>query len=313
MRFKKNNGDLIFSDKIILSENNNEDNISIDVTRQDYFDILKNYLKKLKSLNLTIYLEKEVFETLELDVSDEDLDIDDIEDYVKFRIKESYDDIVLDDFFFKYYEMDNGLYKIFIFYRVFIEELIEFIIENNLVIQKIVIRDDLKDEYILDDYDSFVISKNNNKKTHYVFLIIVICIIISFLGLKFYNYKLQNKIASCDIKISSKERIIDNLKIEQEKLENTVLNLKNKNKFQKKETFEDKIFRILKLIPDDIILSYIHFENNKLTLKGNAENKNSIFSLIEILDKDSQITKNKYDYVVKQQNFYVFLIEVTVL
>lgn len=313
MRFKKNNGDLIFSDKIILSENNNEDNISIDVTRQDYFDILKNYLKKLKSLNLTIYLEKEVFETLELDVSDEDLDIDDIEDYVKFRIKESYDDIVLDDFFFKYYEMDNGLYKIFIFYRVFIEELIEFIIENNLVIQKIVIRDDLKDEYILDDYDSFVISKNNNKKTHYVFLIIVICIIISFLVLKFYNYKLQNKIASCDIKISSKERIIDNLKIEQEKLENTVLNLKNKNKFQKKETFEDKIFRILKLIPDDIILSYIHFENNKLTLKGNAENKNSIFSLIEILDKDSQITKNKYDYVVKQQNFYVFLIEVTVL
>lgn len=97
-------------------------------------------------------------------------------------------------------------------------------------------------------------------------------------------------------------------------LEKEISVLKEKlEEFSKnKEYFNDKIFRILKMMPENITAENIYFEKNILTIKGNSLDENSLFEYSKILEKDSRIEKVVYDYIIKKENFYEFFLELKV-
>lgn len=315
INYKKKEGVISFSNNIIISEiNNNEIKIfqKIDANADDIFDFLSLYVKKLKTLFITIELKEEYFKILEIDIEQNEVGDDELKTYIEYSVKENLYEDSLDDYFIKHFKVDNNKFKVFIFKRNFIEELIGFIIKNNLKIKNIVIHD--SEDFLLHDYDKII--KNNKNNKNFKFLLFYVFFILLFsLGIKFYNSKIENKINSINKKIYLKNEKINDLKFKQEDLEKEIsfLNSKLNSSLLKKQKFKTTLYYVLSLMSEDMRISSVFYEKKTIILKGNTKNKNSIFDFLNCIETNKNFSKISYDYIINEKNIYQFSIEIKVI
>lgn len=312
--FKKKRGKIYFSDEVIIYETVKEkDEIfqTLDFEEGNIARRLALYIKKLKNLSLEIVIDKMYFKKLEITAEEDEVSEENTEKYIEYSVKEFLEERDLDDYFIKYFKEDNGKYIIFIFEREFIEGIIEFILENRLKIEKIIIKDEK--EYILNDYD-ILLNGSKNLKIDKKVVIFILILLFLFLFIRIYNFKIEKEIEILNKKILLKEEEVNKIKIEHDVLEKeiTALNEKLEESSQEKEYFSEKILRIFENIPENITVENIYFEKNILNIKGISNEEKYIFNFLEFLEKDKKIEKVKYDYVVKRENFYEFFLEVKV-
>lgn len=312
--FKEKKGKIYFSDEVIIYEILKEkDEIfqKLDFEEGNIAKRLSLYIKKLKNLSLEIVIDKMYFKKFEITAEEDEVSEENTEKYIEYSVKEFLEERDLDDYFIKYFKEDSGKYIAFIFEREFIEGLIEFILENRLKIEKIIIKDEK--EYILNDYDVLLNGRKDlkvDKKT----VIFILILLFLFLSIRIYNFKIEKEIENLNQKILLKEEEVNKIKTEHDILEKeiTILNEKLKESSQEKEYFSEKILRIFENIPENITLENIYFEKNILNIKGVSDEEKYIFDFLEFLEKDEKIEKVKYDYIVKRENFYEFFLEVKV-
>ena len=312
--FKEKKGKIYFSDEVIIYETVKEkDEIfqTLDFEEGNIARRLALYIKKLKNLSLEIVIDKMYFKKLEITAEEDEVSEENTEKYIEYSVKEFLEIRDLDDYFIKYFKEENGKYIIFIFGREFIEGIIEFVLENRLKIEKIIIKDE--EEYILNDYDILLNSSKDlkiDKKT----VIFILILLFLFLFIRIYNFKIEKEIESLNKKILFKEEKVNKIKTEHDILEKeiTALNEKLEESSQEKEYFSEKILRIFENIPENITVENIYFEKNILNIKGISDEEKYIFNFLEFLEKDKKIEKVKYDYIVKRKNFYEFFLEVKV-
>ena len=312
--FKEKKGKIYFSNEVIIYETIKErDEIfqTLDFEEGNIARRLSLYIKKLKNLSLEIVIEKMYFKKFEITAEEDEISEENIEKYIEYSIKEFLEIRDLDDYFIKYFKNGSGKYIVFIFDREFIEGLIEFILENRLKIEKIIIKDEK--EYILNDYDILLNGSKDlriDKKT----VIFILILLFLFLFIRIYNFKIEKEIESLNQKILLKEEEVNKIKIEHDILDKEIveLNKKIENSSQKKEYFSEKILRIFENIPENITVENIYFEKNILNIMGISDEEKYIFNFLEFLEKDKKIEKVKYDYIVKRENFYEFFLEVKV-
>lgn len=315
INYKKKEGVISFSNNIIISEiNNNEIKIfqKIDANADDIFDFLSLYVKKLKTLFITIELKEEYFKILEIDIEQNEVGDDELKTYIEYSVKENLYEDSLDDYFIKHFKVDNNKFKVFIFKRNFIEELIGFIIKNNLKIKNIVIHD--SEDFLLHDYDKIIKNNKNNKNLKFL-LFYVFFILLFSLGIKFYNSKIENKINSINKKIYLKNEKINDLKFKQEDLEKEIsfLNSKLNSSLLKKQKFKTTLYYVLSLMSEDMRISSVFYEKKTIILKGNTKNKNSIFDFLNCIETNKNFSKISYDYIINEKNIYQFSIEIKVI
>lgn len=312
--FKEKKGKIYFSDEVIIYEILKEkDEIfqKLDFEEGNIAKRLSLYIKKLKNLSLEIVIDKMYFKKFEITAEEDEVSEENTEKYIEYSVKEFLEERDLDDYFIKYFKEDSGKYIAFIFEREFIEGLIEFILENRLKIEKIIIKDEK--EYILNDYDVLLNGRKDlkvDKKT----VIFILILLFLFLSIRIYNFKIEKEIENLNQKILLKEEEVNKIKTEHDILEKeiTILNEKLKESSQEKEYFSEKILRVFENIPENITLENIYFEKNILNIKGVSDEEKYIFDFLEFLEKDEKIEKVKYDYIVKRENFYEFFLEVKV-
>ena len=312
--FKEKKGKIYFSDEVIIYETVKEkDEIfqTLDFEEGNIARRLALYIKKLKNLSLEIVIDKMYFKKLEITAEEDEVSEENTEKYIEYSVKEFLEERDLDDYFIKYFKEDNGKYIIFIFEREFIEGIIEFILENRLKIEKIIIKDEK--EYILNDYD-ILLNGSKDLKIDKKAVIFILILLFLFLFIRIYNFKIEKEIGTLNQKILCKEEEVNKIKIEHDILEKEIVDLNEKieKNSQEKEYFSEKILRIFENIPENITVENIYFEKNILNIKGISNEEKYIFNFLEFLEKDKKIEKVKYDYIVKRENFYEFFLEVKV-
>ena len=312
--FKKKRGKIYFSDEVIIYETIKEkDEIfqTLDFEEGNIARRLNLYIKKLKNLSLEIVIDKMYFKKLEITAEEDEVSEENTEKYIEYSVKEFLEERDLDDYFIKYFKEDNGKYIIFIFEREFIEGIIEFILENRLKIEKIIIKDEK--EYILNDYD-ILLNGSKDLKVDKKVVIFILILLFLFLFIRISNFKIEKEIGTLNQKILLKEEEVNKIKTEHDTLEKEIVDLNEKleESSQEKEYFSEKILRIFENIPENITVENIYFEKNILNIKGISDEEKYIFNFLEFLEKDKKIEKVKYDYIVKRENFYEFFLEVKV-
>lgn len=312
--FKKKRGKIYFSDEVIIYETIKEKYEifqTLDFEEGNIARKLGLYIKKLKNLSLEIVIDKMYFKKLEITAEEDEVSEENTERYIEYSVKEFLEERDLDDYFIKYFKEDNGKYIIFIFEREFIEGIIEFVLENRLKIEKIIIKDE--EEYILNDYD-VLLNSSKDLKIDKKAVIFILILLFLFLFIRIYNFKIEKEIGTLNQKILLKEEELNKIKIEHDVLEKeiTALNEKLEESSQEKEYFSEKILRIFENIPENITVENIYFEKNILNIKGISDEEKYIFNFLEFLEKDKKIEKVKYDYIVKREKFYEFFLEVKV-
>lgn len=312
--FKEKKGKIYFSDEVIIYETVKEkDEIfqTLDFEEGNIARRLALYIKKLKNLSLEIVIDKMYFKKLEITAEEDEVSEENTEKYIEYSVKEFLEERDLDDYFIKYFKEDNGKYIIFIFEREFIEGIIEFILENRLKIEKIIIKDEK--EYILNDYD-ILLNGSKDLKVDKKVVIFILILLFLFLFIRISNFKIEKEIGTLNQKILLKEEEVNKIKTEHDTLEKEIVDLNEKleESSQEKEYFSEKILRIFENIPENITVENIYFEKNILNIKGISNEEKYIFNFLEFLEKDKKIEKVKYDYTVKRENFYEFFLEVKV-
>ena len=312
--FKEKKGKIYFSDEVIIYETVKEkDEIfqTLDFEEGNIARRLALYIKKLKNLSLEIVIDKMYFKKLEITAEEDEVSEENTEKYIEYSVKEFLEIRDLDDYFIKYFKEENRKYIVFIFEREFIEGIIEFVLENRLKIEKIIIKDE--EEYILNDYD-VLLNSSKDLKIDKKAVIFILILLFLFLFIRIYNFKIEKEIESLNQKILFKEEKVNKIKTEHDTLEKeiTALNEKLEESSQEKEYFSEKILRIFENIPENITVENIYFEKNILNIKGISDEEKYIFNFLEFLEKDKKIEKVKYDYIVKRENFYEFFLEVKV-
>ena len=312
--FKKKRGKIYFSDEVIIYETIKEkDEIfqTLDFEEGNIARRFNLYIKKLKNLSLEIVIDKMYFKKLEITAEEDEVSEENTEKYIEYSVKEFLEIRDLDDYFIKYFKEENGKYIIFIFEREFIEGIIEFVLENRLKIEKIIIKDEK--EYILNDYD-ILLNGSKDLKIDKKAVIFILILLFLFLFIRIYNFKIEKEIGTLNQKILCKEEEVNKIKIEHDILEKEIVDLNEKieKNSQEKEYFSEKILRIFENIPENITVENIYFEKNILNIKGISDEEKYIFDFLEFLEKDKKIEKVKYDYIVKRENFYEFFLEVKV-
>lgn len=314
MKSKNNEGIILFSNEIFIYEKiNNEYELfeEIELKDQNYLENLNLYIKKLKKLDLTIYIKNYHFREITLQILKSEVHEKDIEEYVNEYLKEDLNEENLNNYFIKFFKTQDEEYKIFVLDSEFIEEIIEFIIENKLKIKNIFIKGE--SDFLVDDYDKIIKKvpiKNLNFLIFYLFLIF-----ISFSGIKLYTHIIKKDVEEKNNIIISKNETIDTLKSKQKNIESELNNLKEKinTNINNKKYFKNSILKIIKLTPNEITLKYIYYEKEKLIIEGYSKNKDQIFSFLETLEKNQNTDKVKYDYITNENNHYNFSFELKVL
>ena len=310
--FKEKKGKIYFSEEVIIYETLKEKDEIFQTLDFEEGNIAKRfalYIKKLKNLSLEIVIDKMFFKKFEITAEEDEVSEENTEKYIEYSVKELLETGDLDDYFIKYFKEDRGKYIVFIFEREFIEGIIEFILENRLKIEKIIIKDEK--EYILNDYD-ILLNGSKDLKVDKKVVIFILILFFLFLSIRIYNFKIEKEIENLNQKILLKEEEVNKIKTEHDTLEKeiAVLNEKIKESSQEKEYFSEKILRIFENAPENITVENIYFEKNILNIKGISDEEKYIFDFLEFLEKDEKIEKVKYDYIVKRENFYEFFLEV---
>lgn len=299
--FKKRYGKIKISDEKIDLYIENE------IISKENLEELRKDLKKV--FRTDIYLEKSCYKEMEIPV-DEDIEDKDIEKLIGYEVRNSFEIEDIDIFFIKFFKEEEN-YKIFLIDRDFLESTIQFFLKNSFKVEKIVIESEK--DYFINDYDTLLKSKSYEAfKRENIFFILFIFTV--FLFIKIYNFNLKSKIGDLEEKIYIEEQRINNLKEEynelSEKLKEKEIEIKNLS--YKKEYFEDKILKVINMIPDDIYILNLYYEKGFLNIKGVSHTKQSLFKFLDCLEKDKDIKESRFDYIIKKEKLFEFYIEIKV-
>lgn len=315
INLKSKKGKIIFSEEITICELIDEKEKifqKIDSNSENIIEKLKLYTKKLKRLTFEIIFEEFYFKNIDIEMLEDEVSEENTEKYIEYFIKESLGEDDIESYFIKYFKKEKEFYTVFVFDREFIEDIIEFFLENKIKVEKILIKNE---NFILDNYDLLLKRKLDTKFNigkGYIFLFLLIITFSSLL--KIYNVRLENNIDIFNKNIISEEEKLNSLKLECDSLEKDIDKLVEKieNYSNEKECFSEKILRILEMIPKDVMIENIYFEKNIFTIKGYTNDETSLFKLSKILENDIKIKKVVYDYITKKENRYDFFLELRI-
>lgn len=299
--FKKRYGKIKISDEKIDLYIENE------IISKENLEELRKDLKKV--FKTEIYLEKSCYKEMEIPI-DEDIEEQDIEKLIGYEVRNCFEIEDIDIFFIKFFkEREN--YRVFLIDRDFLESTIQFFLKNSFKVEKIVIESEK--EYFINDYDTLLKPKSYEIfKRENIFFILFIFIV--FLFIKIYNFNLKSKIINLEEKIYIEEQEINDLKKEynnlSEKLEEKKIEIKNLS--YEKEYFENKILKVINMIPDDIYILNLYYEKGFLNIKGISHSKQSLFKFLDCLEKDKNIKESRFDYIIKKEKLFEFYIEIKV-
>ncbi len=316
--FKKKKGKIIFSDEVIILEISETDEDKekifqkIDSNTNNTIKKLEIYSSKLKKFSeIIISIEEFYFQKTDIEILEDEVSEENLEKYMEYSAREFLEERNLDEYFIKYFKKEDNIYTLYIFERNFIEEIIEFSLRNSLKIEKIII--DSEEKLVIDNYD-VLLKKDRDLKIDKRVLLIVLMIFIFFLIVKIYDFKTENEINETVKKIIVSEEQFNKMKLEQDNLEKEILQLKEKikNLSMEKKYFSRKILRIFQMIPENIVLESIYYEKDNINIKGSSSEEEYLFEFLEILEKDREISECRYDYIIKKENFYEFVLELKV-
>lgn len=316
--FKKKKGKIIFSDEVIILEISETDEDKekifqkIDSNTNNIIKKLEIYSSKLKKFSeIIISIEEFYFQKTDIEILEDEVSEENLEKYMEYSAREFLEERNLDEYFIKYFKKKDNIYTIYIFERNFIEEIIEFSLRNSLKIEKIIV--DSEEKFAIDNYD-VLLKKDRDLKIDKRVLLIVLMIFIFFLIVKIYYFKTENEINETVKKIIVSEEQLNKMKLEQDNLEKEILQLKEKikNLSMEKKYFSREILRIFQIMPENIVLESIYYEKDNINIKGSSSEEEYLFEFLEILEKDREISECRYDYIIKKENFYEFVLELKV-
>lgn len=319
---KEKNGKILFSyDTVEIFE---EENLFQTIDGRDVIPSkeLEIYVKKLKKFSkIDIYIGDGYFKTAEIEIAKDEVSEEDIGQYIEYEMKELLNQEDVDEYFFKYFKnkdetADGSLnenYIVYILKREFVEDLVEFALKNRLKIGKIILGEEGETEFFIDDYD-LLLHKNSSfsvdrKGTA------VICIMLSiFAVIKICNISQEKKILNFEKKLAVVEKNLNETKDIVEQYEEEIFKIKEEiKKFDiEKEYIQEKILRILKIMPENISIENIYYENGFLNIGGYSASEISLFVFLEILEKNKKVLSVKYDYIIKKDESYEFFLEIKV-
>lgn len=316
--FKKKKGKIIFSDEVIILEISEIDEDKekifqkIDSNTTNIIKKLEIYSSKLKKFSeIIISIEEFYFQKTDIEILEDEVSEENLEKYMEYSAREFLEERNLDEYFIKYFKKEDNIYTLYIFERNFIEEIIEFSLRNSLKIEKIII--DSEEKFVIDNYD-VLLKKDRDLKIDKRVLLIVLMIFIFFLIIKIYDFKTENEINETVKKIIVSEEQLNKMKLEQDNLEKEILQLKEKikNLSMEKKYFSREILRIFQMMPENIVLESIYYEKGNINIKGSSSEEEYLFEFLEILEKGREISECRYDYIIKKENFYEFVLELKV-
>lgn len=309
---------LKFLKKEIITLKISEDEIKIvsskkeDVSIKREFISLGEDLEKLKKFfmrkNINIELEDSIF-LKKIFLDKEDASEINIKKYVEQEILENLPEDK--DFYFSCYFFDkNENCEIFIGEEVFISTLIEFILKNNLSILNIYVSNK---NNILKDYEKLL---RNNKKTNFSKIRIgfIILLLSIFISNYFYKNNLERELGILKKEYYSKEKKIDTEKKKLEEIKSQIILLekeKNKKKILNKK-FIYEIFWIINILPRSCDVKNLYWEDGNITLEGSSQDIEELFKFMSDLEKDKRIENINFDYILKKDAIYDFILEMKV-
>ena len=263
------------------------------------YNKIKNKIKNKKiiiSLEEDIYIKKEVYEE----------EIFKIENYIQEVCieelkKES------DQCFIKYYKIQKK-YIVYFFDREFIEKIIEYSLDNKIIIDSICIN--LDSEFLINDYDLIL---KQIKRINYKLIGILIILGIIFLGTEIYFRKLKDTLELVEIKKQKIQEENYKTKSKINKIVNNKVNTNSKEiKTDKKNKIKKNFFILLSLLNENIFIRKYKINNRMINIEGFVKEEFFLFEFIEIVDSDSRVKYIKYDYIYLKNGKYIFSLEIEV-
>lgn len=318
---KKSKGSIIFSeDKVIILE---EEKIFQEIDEENVIPskALELYIKKIKRFSQTdIFIQEGYFKTVEIRVIKDEVSEKNLEKYIELELKEilgtensQETEDIFDEYFIKYFKNpeEEEIYTVYILERNFIEDLVEFFLKNKLNTGKIYLNKE--NDFCIDDYDLLLKRGDKfsiNKKAVAGAGLIFLC---SFM-IKIYDYNLREKIREAEKSIVILDDELNTNKITADKIEKEIEELKIKIKkiSSEKEYFQEKILKILEIIPDEITAENIYYEKGFLNITGISQDETSLFYFLSVLEKNPKVLFCRYDYIQKEENRYKFLMELKI-
>lgn len=309
---EKKKGKIVFSvDETIIYE---EENIfqTIENTGENTLKYLNLYIKKLKGFSGTdIFINEGYFKIFETEAENDEVSEKDRDRFIEYETKVFLNEDNLDEYFIKYFSEKNKKFIVYILDREFVENLVEFLLNNRIKVGRIILS--MENSYFIDDYDS-LLKKDMGVPLDKKGLTVIFIMALIFLGIYFYGKHIDKKITEADKKIILAEEELNYLKEEEDSLNIEIEEIKEEKEklFDEGLLFSEKIFRILKIMPEEIKVEKIYYEKGHLNIKGRVFYEPLLFDFSEILEKEDYIFSVKYDYIIKKENSFEFLLELRV-
>ena len=289
-----------------------EDNKEILTEKREYVLInkdiekLKKYIKKGE---VDIILEEDIFFYTEV-VDKEKSEYINIKKYIKNEVLPKFSE-EKENYYFCYFQTEEGAYELFVGEDKIIKNFIEFLIKYNIKVSGIFLSSTKKYEIL--DFKQ-VLKFNKDPKINKKILFTLVLIGFFFIGNNIYEKKLVKRNNQIKKMMYEKERILNENKFNLEEIKKRIKSLEEKEHGKNigNEKFQKKIMWIIEEVSSKIKLEYLHYEKNNLILKGQTKSLKKLFIVILNLEKNREIEKLTYDYILKKENMYEYLLELKV-
>lgn len=275
------------------------------------FNYLDEDLKKIKRIFLrkkvNFIFKDDFFIKKEL-LDKEKLEYIDVKRYVKNELLEDLEE-EKDFYSVNYFYNENEECEIFVYEEGVISNFIEFLLKENINVEEIY----FSEKYILKDYKEVL---KNNKKDNLFWIILIIGIVlgISYGGNLYYKKVLETQLEEVKNNFYSKEKILNSKKTDLENIKTEIEFLKkeiSKNNIKNKK-FLNEIMWIINIAPNSLGFNKVYWEKGNIIINGAGDRLEDILYFIKLLENDERIEKLNYDYIIKKENIYDFILELKV-
>ncbi|NME36263.1 hypothetical protein [Fusobacterium sp. FSA-380-WT-3A] len=275
------------------------------------FNYLDEDLKKIKRIFLrkkvNFIFKDDFFIKKEL-LDKEKLEYIDVKRYVKNELLEDLEE-EKDFYSVNYFYNENEECEIFVYEEGVISNFIEFLLKENINVEEIY----FSEKYILKDYKEVL---KNNKKDNLFWIILIIGIVlgISYGGNLYYKKVLETQLEEVKNNFYSKEKILNSKKTDLENIKTEIEFLKkeiSKNNIKNKK-FLNEIMWIISIAPNSLGFNKVYWEKGNIIINGAGDRLEDILYFIKLLENDERIEKLNYDYIIKKENIYDFILELKV-
>ncbi|MFA6877511.1 MAG: hypothetical protein WCQ76_01255 [Fusobacterium sp.] len=270
-----------------------------NINSKKSYNKIKN---KIKNKKIIISLEKETY--LKKEVYEEEI----------FKIENYIQEVCIEELkkesnqcFIKYYKIQKK-YILYFFDREFIEKIIEYCLDNKIIIESICI--DLDSGFLINDYDLIL---KQIKRINCKLIGIAVIIGLIFLGNKIYLKKLKDKVELIEIKKQKIQKENYEIKSEINNIINNqkIINLKETTT-NKRDKIKKNFFILLSFLNENIFIQKYKLNNKIINVEGFVKEENILSEFIERVDSDRRIKYIKYDYIYLKNEKYIFSLEIEV-